>query len=240
MQMSAATKTLSEQMSDEVKAIFRQQWSTREGKKVPESADVQLGNDAVTLNATVLYADLTDSTGLVNSQSRYFAAEIYKTYLHCAAKIIRSEGGEITAYDGDRIMAVFIHETKNSAAARTALKLNYAVQVIISPALKNEYPDKDVGVRQSVGVDTSDLFVARTGVRGANDLVWVGPAANYAAKLCTLRTDDYSSWITAEVYKKLIDNVKTSSDGRAMWEARSWTAMGGKSIYRSNWKWPVR
>jgi len=36
------------------------------------------------------------------------AAEIYKTYLHCAAKIIRSEGGSITSYDGDRIMGIFI------------------------------------------------------------------------------------------------------------------------------------
>lgn len=239
MQMSAATKTLGEQLTDEVKTIFRKQWSTREGKKVPDSEDIQLGNDAVTLKATVLYADLADSTGLVNTQTRSFAAEVYKTYLHCAAKIIKSEGGEITAYDGDRIMAVYIHDTKNSAAARTALKLNYAVQKIINPALKEQYSNKDYVVRQSVGVDTSDLFVARTGVRGANDLVWVGPAANYAAKLCSLRTGDYASWITAEVYNVMIDDVKTSSDGRPMWEARSWTAMGGKSIYRSSWRWGV-
>lgn len=237
--MSAATKTLGEQLTDEVKTIFRKQWSIREGKKVPDSEDIQLGNDAVTLKATVLYADLADSTGLVNTQTRSFAAEVYKTYLHCAAKIIKSEGGEITAYDGDRIMAVFIHDTKNSAAARTALKLNYAVQKIINPALKEQYPNKDYVVRQSVGVDTSDLFVARTGVRGANDLLWVGPAANYAAKLCSLRTGDYASWITADVYNVMTDDVKTSSDGRAMWEARSWRVMGGKSIYRSSWRWVV-
>jgi len=33
---------------------------------------------------------------------------IYKTFLHCAAKIIRSHKGVITAYDGDRIIAVYI------------------------------------------------------------------------------------------------------------------------------------
>ena len=37
--------------------------------------------------------------------------------------------------------------------------------------------------KQSVGIDTSELFVARTGIRRANDLVWVGRAANHAAKL---------------------------------------------------------
>ena len=33
-----------------------------------------------------------------------------------------------------------------------------------------------------LGIDTSKLFVARTGIRKSNDLVWVGRAANYAAK----------------------------------------------------------
>jgi hypothetical protein len=48
----------------------------------------------------VLYADLADSTKLVDEYQRPFAAEIYKTFLHCAGKIIRAEDGTITAYDG--------------------------------------------------------------------------------------------------------------------------------------------
>ena len=56
-------------------------------------------NDGVNLDATVLYADMADSTALVDKYTKTFAAEIYKTYLHCAAKIITSEGGTITAYD---------------------------------------------------------------------------------------------------------------------------------------------
>jgi class 3 adenylate cyclase len=56
------------------------------------------------------------------AEKHRFAAEIYKTFLHCAAKIIRSEDGVITAYDGDRIMAVFIGNAKNTSAVRAALK----------------------------------------------------------------------------------------------------------------------
>ena len=68
--------------------------------------NIQLGNDAVKLEGTVLYADLDDSTKLVDTMSPEFAAEVYKSYLVCAARIIRDQGGVITAYDGDRIMAV--------------------------------------------------------------------------------------------------------------------------------------
>jgi len=87
----------------------------------------------------VLYADLAESTNLVDAHKAWFAAEVYKSYLHCASKIIRDEGGIITAFDGDRVMAVFIGDLKNTSAARSALKINHAVVNIINPAIKAKF-----------------------------------------------------------------------------------------------------
>ena len=127
-------------LNSEVVKILRERWTTRNGRVVPNSEDLKLGNDVDTLEGTVLYADLDDSTTLVDTMKPLFAAEIYKCFLACADRIVRSEGGEITSYDGDRIMAVFIGDAKESVAARTALKINFAVQEIISPAIRNQYP----------------------------------------------------------------------------------------------------
>lgn len=229
--------SLVEDYTEAVEDIFNQKWKIRDGKKVPEPEDLQLGNDAVQLNGTVLYADLDDSTNLVDNYKPGFAAKIYKAYLSCAAKVIRSEGGVITSYDGDRIMAVYIGDSKNTAAARSALKINYTVTKIINPVLEKKYPQDDYRVKQVVGIDTSQLFVARTGIRGSNDLVWVGRSANYAAKLCSLASD-YPSGLTASVYDNMNDSVKYS-DGKSMWESFTWNAMNGMQIYRSNWWWPV-
>ncbi|GHH04726.1 adenylate/guanylate cyclase domain-containing protein [Comamonas sp. JC664] len=223
----------------EVTAIFATNWESREGQQVPEPTSVALGNDAVKLNATVLYADLAESTNLVDSETASFAAEIYKSYLVCATRIIKDEGGVITAFDGDRVMGVFIGQTKNTSAVKSALKINYAVTQLINPALNKQYPNKQYEVRQAVGVDTSELFVARTGIRGSNDLVWVGRAANYAAKLCSLRSESYASWITKDVFDAMLEEVKTSSDGRPMWEQRIWTARNNMTIYRSLWRWRI-
>jgi class 3 adenylate cyclase len=228
--------SLSDDLTNEVKKIFGNTWSIRDGIVVPEPEDIQLGNHGVNLEATVLYADLAESTGLVERYSATFAAEIYKAYLHCAAKIIKAFGGTITSYDGDRIMAVFIGGSKNTSAAKAALNINYAVQNIINPALKAQYSTA-YEVRQCVGVDTSKILVARTGIRGANDLVWVGRAANYAAKLCGLRFESYASWITGDVYDAMNNTVKYSSDGRSMWELRYWTSMDNMKVYRSSWWW---
>ncbi len=226
---------LADDLESEVAAILRTKWDEREGRVVPDTNDVKLGNDAVTLDGTVLYADLADSTDLVIGYKPWFAAEIYKCYLHCASKIIRDEGGVVTAFDGDRVMAVFLGDFKNTSAARCALKINYAAANIVTPAIEKEYPKSPYKVHQSVGVDTSKLFVARTGIRGSNDLVWVGRAANYAAKLCSLREGLYASWITDAVYSIMDDNAKYS-DGKSMWEQRTWTARN-TTVYRSNWWW---
>ena len=202
---------------------------------MPESEDIGLGNKGIELDATVLYADLAESTNLVGQHSPDFAGEVYKSYLYCAAKIIRSEGGEITAYDGDRVMAVYIGGTKNSSATRTALKINYAVREIINPALNAVYKN-GYKLQQVVGIDTSVLRAARTGVRGANDLVWIGRAANYAAKLTALDAN-YPSNITERVYNRLMDEVKTTQ-GKPMWERFTWRTTG-EIIYRSTWQWRV-
>jgi len=229
---------LADELKSEVESIFRNAWESTAGRVVPVSTGIALGNKAVEFeSATVLYADLDGSTAMVDSKSWQFSGEIYKTYLHCAAKIIKSQDGVITAYDGDRVMAVFIGERKNTRAALSALKLNGAVKKIINPSLTAQYPTSNFAVRHVVGIDTSTIRVAKTGVRGDNDLVWIGRAANYAAKLTTLPSDS-PTWITADVYNALAPEVK-QYNGQSVWEARSWTAMNKMTVYRSGWTWTV-
>lgn len=220
----------------EVKAILATKWQTRDGKKVPESEDIRLGNDAVKLSGTVLYADMADSTGLVQGYKDWFAAEIYKSYLVAVCRLIQNNDGIITAFDGDRVMAVYIGDSKNSNAGKTALQINWMVGEI-NDHVKKSYPNTSFILKHTVGVDTSDLFVARTGIRNSNDLVWVGRAANYAAKLSGIDDTGYSLFITEAVFDKLSDATKNGgTPKRSMWDKSYWSD-GGISIYKSRWTW---
>ena len=229
--------TQSETLREAVDTIIQSLWTERNGVVVPSAEDLKLGNDAVKLEAAVLYADLAESTSLVDNHSAKFAAEVYKTYLHCAAKLIEFNGGVVTAYDRDRVMGIFIGNAKRSNAAKTALHINYAVTQIIQPSLNKQYPSYDYVVKQAVGVDVGDLLVARTGVRGANDLVWVGRSANYAAKLCGLRVGEHRSFITEQVYSQLNTASKIDkTSGKDMWEPWYWDEKG-IDVYASSWRW---
>ena len=174
---------------------------------------------------------------MVKGYKDWFAAEIYKTYLYCAAKIIRANGGVITAYDGDRVMGVFLGDTKNSSAAKTGLQINWACRQIIGASVKAKYPDTDFSLRQRVGIDTSKLFVARTGIRGSNDLVWVGNAANNAAKMAAL-DPSYPTYITGDVYSMLLEWAKLGGEEprRDMWTDLGTSSLGYR-IYGSSWSW---
>jgi class 3 adenylate cyclase len=225
----------------EVKRIFKERWTTTKTTVVPKPSSIALeSNDAREIGqGTVVYADLSGSTNMVQSQTREFAAEVYRAYLYAAAQIIRNEDGEVTAYDGDRVMAVFLGQTPNTNAARCALKINHAVTQVINPAITEQYGGSKYAVKQVVGVDRSPLFVARTGVRGDNDLVWVGRAANYAAKLTEL-SSEYGSYITGDVFDNMLDSAKYGgTNNQLMWTRLRWTQMNDMTIYGSTWRWSL-
>jgi class 3 adenylate cyclase len=228
-----------DEIKGEIGNIIRPQWTTREGEKVPETTEVELGNSAVKLAATVLFADLIESTTLVNTKRDNFAAEVYKSFLRAACRVIMRNGGTITAFDGDRVMAVYLGNSKNTQAVGSALEINYVVREIINPMIKEIYPKSSYEIRQVIGVDTSPLFVARAGVRGSNDLVWIGRAANYAAKLSSLREPDCAQWITADVHEAIAnrEELLRSGKGVELWTRYDWTGRGMKIFGANAWRW---
>lgn len=214
--------------------VFTKAWARRKGQKVPDTEDVALTNEAVELDATVLYADLAGSTAMVKAKHDWVAASVYKSYLYCAAKVIRKRGGIVTAYDGDRVMGVFIGNSKNSNAALCGLNINHIASEIVLARYKKKWPDTTFQLKQRVGIDTSKLFVARTGIRGSNDLVWVGNAANNAAKMAAL-SPSYPTYVTEEVYSRLSKESKHSNkNGTNMWTDLGTSDLGYR-IYGSTW-----
>jgi adenylate cyclase len=233
---------LCDDLKTQTNEIVRGTWKRRDGTVVPENPDIGLGNDAVDLEATFLYADLHDSTSLATHHQR-IAAEVFKAYLMGTARIIRSLGGEIRSFDGDRVMGVFIEGPKNSNAAEAGLKISYFFSQILKPAFDDFYKEafpRGVSLNQSVGIDTSKAMIVRSGIRNNNDLVWVGRAPNIAAKLSGIREVGYSTYITKNVFDVMTDTSKFGGEPKQlMWEARTWSAgneFGVSSIYRSNWR----
>lgn len=228
----------SDDLRAEISSIFKSQWTIRDGRVVPDTTDIKLGNDAVRLNAVFLYADMAGSTKLVDTMKDTFSAEIYKSFIITACRVIKVCGGDIVAFDGDRVTAVFLGDSKNSSAAKCALHLNWAVTNVLNKSLSEFYTKTDYRISYSVGIDSSEILTARTGIRNNNDLVWVGKSANYAAKMSSIRIEPYRSFISETVFSNLNAESKTATDGRIMWDRILWSE-AGIYIYASSWHWSL-
>ena len=223
--------SLRQDLNSEIRKILQEPWAVERSRRTPKSESLGLGNDGKTIDAAVLYADLDESTRMVEMRGPEFAGRMYKTYLVCAARLIQSEQGIVTAYDGDRIMAVYTGRRTVERAVKSAFKLYYVVQGLINPAVQELTSATTFAMRQSVGIDVSELLVAKTGIRTANDLVWVGRAANYAAKLSSRRAP--ATHVTSDVYEQLPDGLKVGSDGQRLWVAETAPEIGQRPVYSS-------
>ncbi len=217
--------------------ILSNPWERRDANAAPEPQEILLGNHAVDLKATVLFADAVDSTSLVQAYNDRFAAAVLKSYLLTASELIRNNGGLIASFQGDRVMGIFIGKATNAAAAKCALQINHVVSKEINPRIKTKYPNSSFELKHAVGIDTSKLLVTRAGVWDSNDLVWIGRAASIAAKLCSLRSDSYVTFITSDVFEKL--SVETKLGGnpmQIMWSKFVWEEYAIPA-YKSAWRW---
>lgn len=225
-------------LMDDAASIMGNRWNVKDGRQIPAADRLALeGNEASEIEGTVLYADMNGSTKMVRSYKNWFSAEMYKIYLRTVSEVLRANGGGITAYDGDRVMAVFMGESKNTFAVKAGMQIVFAVNRL-NDLIAHTYNDVTYRIKHSIGIDTGRLFAIRAGVRGANDVVWVGESANLAAKLTTLDDLDYPIWITKSVYDAMNDSVRYSAS-KNMWTEVNELKFGRK-VYKTNWWWSIK
>ncbi|KRE88190.1 adenylate/guanylate cyclase domain-containing protein [Arthrobacter sp. Soil764] len=228
---------LKEDVEAGVSGVLLPAWVERDGQVVPEAKDIALSNGAVRLDATYLYADMADSTGLAQAYKDWAAAKVIRSYLNAATRIIRARGGHIRSFDGDRVMGIFIGDSKNSDAAKAAMNISWAVTKVINPALQDKWNNFTWKMAHGVGIDTGPAMLVRGGVHGENDIVSVGGAPNVAAKLSEIRGGKTIN-ISASVYNQLNDASKFANK-IDMWTPRGTQSYGNKSVayYGSSYTW---
>jgi class 3 adenylate cyclase len=227
--------SLREELIEKIHELASEQWgNVAMGFVTPSPEDLTFGNTGRRLNACFLYADIHGSTKMVDELQATLAAEYYKAFLHCAAKVIKRNAGEVIAYDGDRIMAIFLGNDRADQAINTAMQLHFAVLEIVNPGFAAVYGTLHRPLQHTVGIDSGEVLASKIGVRIDSDLVWVGSPANYAAKLNSFHGLDpqYPTRVTQEVFAVLNPTSLFGSNGEKMWEG-PYTDVGERKHYRS-------
>ncbi|MPQ96868.1 adenylate/guanylate cyclase domain-containing protein [Modestobacter sp. I12A-02628] len=222
-----------------------QEFDVRTGRTVPTDETITSGQ-AVELEATYLYADLADSSGLAQKVDPHDAARVIRAYVNTAVKLIRHKDGHIRSFDGDRVMGIFVGDDKETRAGRTALAIN-AYVVAMRGWIPGELPSvKEAGwkMRHGVGIDTGPALIIRAGIRDNADIVSIGQAPNVAAKLSDIR-DGHALHATEEAYVPMSREVSFKGsalkpeEAKSRWPHRETVTVGGRtiSVRGSSWYW---
>lgn len=226
----------SDTITEEVEKILSISWEERSGNVVPETADIALKNGAVKIQATFLYADLAGSSILAKICPWQTTAKIIRTYLDSAVRIIRYHGGEVRSFDGDRVMGIFKGDAPNTSAASCARKIDWVVHNLINPKAKLKFKsikDNDIRIKHCVGIDTSEARAVRSGIRNNNDLIWIGTAPAFAAKLSDVRDYPFEVYISKNSFNRLADSAKKNGS-EDVW-VQTTVKIGGENhiVYKS-------
>lgn len=225
-------------LAEETEELLSTDWNTRDGYVVPESSDVALANGAVKIDAAFLYADLVGSSQLAKMCPWETTAKVLRAYLGCSTRLIRAYGGEIRSFDGDRVMAIFKGESKETDAVSCAREIFWTVEKLIDPMARKKFKsvrENNVVIRNCIGVDTGQAVAVRAGIRGSEDLIWIGRPPNWAAKLSDLREYPYSVVVSSLVYSRLPISSKVDG-GSNIWQKCTRDYAGEDlTAYRTNY-----
>ncbi|WP_421852555.1 adenylate/guanylate cyclase domain-containing protein [Novosphingobium sp.] len=230
-------------LKDRVDALFDTNFNSRDGRVVPESTDVALRDGTVKIEAAFLYADLAGSATLSKVCPWSTTAKIIRAFLDCATRLIIKHGGVVRSFDGDRVMGIFIGDSKNSAASNCGREIHWAVRNIIQLQAAKKFQsirNNGIQIRHGVGIDVGEVHAVRSGIRDNNDLIWIGKAASFSAKLSDIRDAPYHTYISSRCYNKLNEAAKFDGKGENMWLKASFSFAGDtETVYKSNhWKKP--
>ena len=229
--------TIKEDLTTHVQTLAETEWGDiLNARVIPAPEDLTYGNTGENLDVTILYADIVGSTTLVDTVNERLAAEYYSAFLHCASKLVTRHGGSIQAYDGDRVMAVYVGDSQADDAVNTALELHCAVVDIINPAFLKMYKQMHKELKFTVGIDSGTCLAIKVGIRSVGEITWIGAAANYAAKLNNFNGLDhkYPIRVTAETFNKLSEKSLYSGQ-TPIWQGR-YTNVGQRSHYRTEYR----
>jgi class 3 adenylate cyclase len=165
----------------------------------------------VTIDATVLFADLRGYTGLSQSQSAAAVSEVLDVFYDECAEAIWEHDGLLNKTMGDAVMAIFNfpirrhdHPIQAVLAARAIQERWKAARVTIAGAETGDQGKIAIGV----GIDSGEVSFGEFG-RTHQDLTAIGTVVNTASRAQSAAVAD-EILLTQAVYERAQSELKES------------------------------
>ncbi len=181
---------------------------TSSGRVIPKIGDLGLG-EARELGLAVMHVDMNNFKGLTKDLSNEQKLRLLNIYLSELTYIIRDHGGSVEKYVGDGITSLFGAGKDGKTAVLDAAKCALTILTEIYYAMNEYLKSIDLPTFScSIGMDYGRIWVARTGVKGMNQLTLVGNEVSIAKQLEEF-SGDHQIFLGHNVYSKLLSGIQS-------------------------------
>jgi class 3 adenylate cyclase len=138
----------------------------------------------VTIDATVLFADLRGYTGLSQSQTSGAVSEVLDAFYDECAEAIWDHDGLLNKTMGDAVMAIFNFPIRHQDHPRKAVLVARKIQerwTKRAASLKASHPSVEQNIELGVGIDSGQVSFGEFG-RTHHDLTAIGTVVNRASR----------------------------------------------------------
>src|SRR5690606_1554194 len=141
-----------------------------------------------------------------------------KAYFDGSVRIVNANDGYVRSFNGDGMLAIFREPNQSDHAVKAAMQIKWFLQEILVPRFASFFGGNAAAVGKALefdlglGIDVGGIFAVRVGIKGTNDVAWVGRGTNTSAKLANLSSSPKSIWITRAVYNELSKSRKYAGD----------------------------
>jgi class 3 adenylate cyclase len=239
--------TLLEDLKQKVDEYLAGDYTKVKKTSVPSPENIPLGNSAAELDATTLFIDVRQSSDITNAFRRQTAAKMMKGYFDGSVRIINKNGGSVRSFNGGGMLALFMGDSRSDNAVKAAMQTKWFVEEVSRSRFKSYFSSNQTAIGNALdfsigaGLDEGTIFAVRVGIKGTNDVAWVGRCTNTSAKLANLTSSPQSIAITRAVYERLNQNRKYSKQTH-MWSAETMREIGGvtRGVRTTSYRWSIK
>ena len=136
------------------------------------------------VNATSLFVDLRDSSGLAEKHRRPVLAKMFRSFISEVIAIVNGNSRcKYIHIDGDCVSAIYDTPLKTDidSVFQDAAMINSLINILSCKFQKKGY----LSIQAGIGIDYGRLLFIKSGYKGSglNDIAWMGTELNNSAKL---------------------------------------------------------
>lgn len=155
-------------------------------------------NEAYSLNCSVMFLDMRNSTYLTKNISKENMTMVYKALTRIVTKSAEMHNGEIRQICGDSFMILFIDKNINERkifSSISAFECAVTINTYVNNSLKDFCVMKSLedDIKIGVGIRTGSILMTKVGIKGKDKYqtpVFPGNITNIACKLCNIADED--------------------------------------------------